>query len=79
MPVIKKGSKGPAVKQLQEQLYRLGYDPGTVDGIFGPKTEKAVKAFQLANGLDVDGIVGEFTWTTLEESQPFTGEVTQVG
>jgi peptidoglycan hydrolase-like protein with peptidoglycan-binding domain len=79
MPVLKKGSKGEAVKRLQQSLYQLGYDPGTVDGIFGPKTESAVKAFQRSAGIDVDGIVGEITWTTIEESFPFEGEVSAAG
>lgn len=76
MPVLKKGSKGDAVKRLQEQLQQLGYLSGAIDGIFGPQTEKAVKAFQADNGLDVDGIAGEFTWMELEASHPFTGEAT---
>ena len=37
-----------------------------VDGIFGPETEKAVEAYQKANGLGVDGIVGPKTWGSLE-------------
>ena len=67
-PVLRKGSKGEAVSRLQQGLYQLGYDPGTVDGIFGPNTERAVKEFQTNNGLDVDGIVGPRTWTALEEA-----------
>lgn len=79
MATIKRGAKGDAVKLLQQQLRALGYDPGAIDGVFGTRTDKAVKAFQSENGLDVDGIVGEFTWTRLEQSQTFTGEATQVG
>lgn len=81
MPVLKKGSKGEAVKKLQGLLYQLGYDLGDdgADGIFGPKTEKAVKAFQRNAGIEVDGIVGEITWTTIEESFPFEGEVSAGG
>ena len=67
-PVLKKGSKGEAVTRLQEGLYQLGYDPGTVDGTFGPNTERVVKEFQTNNGLDADGIVGPRTWTALEEA-----------
>ncbi len=65
-PTLKKGSKGEAVKRLQENLQQMGYDPGTVDGIFGPNTVKAVKHFQTDYGLDADGIVGPKTWEALE-------------
>jgi hypothetical protein len=54
--VLKKGSKGEAVKTLQEFLKI------TVDGDFGPKTETAVKNYQKKNGLTVDGVVGPRTW-----------------
>ena len=64
MPLIKKGSKGDAVKKLQEMLNGKGYKL-TVDGDFGSKTEAAVKAYQKANGLEVDGEVGEHTWASL--------------
>jgi len=43
----------------------LKYDVGPVDGVFGPKTEAAVKAFQTDQGLVVDGIVGRNTWKAL--------------
>jgi len=64
-PTVKKGSKGDAVKGLQNALNARGYDVGTVDGIFGPATETAVKSFQRDFGLDVDGIVGPYTWEAL--------------
>ena len=67
-PVLRKGSKGEAVSRLQQGLYQLGYDPGTVDGIFGPNTERAVREFQTNNGLGADGVVGPRTWTALEEA-----------
>jgi hypothetical protein len=56
MTVLKKGSKGPSVVTLQEFL-KL-----TADGIFGPKTESAVKSYQKKNGLVADGVVGPKTW-----------------
>jgi murein L,D-transpeptidase YcbB/YkuD len=48
------------------QLYRLGYDPGAQDGVFGRRTESAVKQFQGDKGLAADGIVGPQTWAALE-------------
>lgn len=61
-PTLQRGSRGPAVRVLQESLIKLGYNPGPVDGIFGPLTEAAVKAFQNDRQIDVDGIVGPVTW-----------------
>ena len=58
--LLKRGSKGEEVRKLQTMLGNLD-----VDGIFGKKTEAAVKAFQAANDLKVDGIVGEMTWAAL--------------
>jgi immune inhibitor A len=64
-PTLKKGSKGPDVVRLQQALLNLGFDPGPIDGDFGPKTDKAVRAYQTARGLQVDGIVGPKTWAQL--------------
>lgn len=57
--LLKKGDNNEDVKKLQ---IRLGIDPV---GNFGPKTEEAVKAWQAANGLTADGIVGDGTWSKL--------------
>lgn len=57
--MLKKGSRGELIKQLQRALNLIP------DGIFGSLTEEAVKAFQKTNGLKVDGIVGEKTWLKL--------------
>ena len=64
-PVLKKGSTGPDVARLQLALANLGFDPGPKDGIFGPKTDSAVRAYQAARGLVVDGIVGPKTWSAI--------------
>ena len=65
--ILKNGSRGDAVKQLQTNLNKLGFNCGTADGIFGVKTEAAVKAFQKAYGLAVDGIAGPATLGKIEE------------
>ena len=57
--LLKLGSEGDDVRKLQE---KLGVDP---IGKFGPKTEAAVKAWQAANGLTADGLVGDGTWSKL--------------
>ncbi|WBB59460.1 serine/threonine-protein kinase [Streptomyces sp. WMMC500] len=61
------GDKGERVVQVQCILRARGYDLGAggVDGIFGPSTEAAVKSFQSAKGLAVDGQVGPDTWGAL--------------
>lgn len=64
MNTIKNGSKGEDVKTLQKELNKLGYGL-TADGIFGAKTETAVRYFQQKKGLAVDGIVGTKTWAAL--------------
>ena len=64
-PMLRTGARGDAVRKLQELLNALGYDCGSVDGIFGSKTYAAVLAFQKANGLGADGIVGPLTWAKL--------------
>jgi peptidoglycan hydrolase-like protein with peptidoglycan-binding domain len=64
-PVLRRGSKGPDVRRLQQALVNLGFDPGSVDGDFGPRTEKAVRGYQTSRGLAVDGIVGPKTWAAL--------------
>lgn len=63
--ILKKGSKGSDVKAIQKKLKELGYLSDSVDGDFGPNTEKAVKSFQKASGLEVDGVVGPITLAAL--------------
>jgi peptidoglycan hydrolase-like protein with peptidoglycan-binding domain len=67
-PLLKEGSTGVAVRQLQQALKDLGYDPHGIDGHFGPRTKAAVEAFQRANDLTVDGIVGDITWLNIDEA-----------
>lgn len=57
----KRGSTGQEVKQIQQKLIQWGYLSGTADGVYGAKTEAAVKRFQRNNGLTPDGIAGAAT------------------
>lgn len=66
MPVLKQGSSGPAVQDLQQKLKDLGFDPNGVDGNFGPGTRNAVIAFQQSKGLQTDGVVGPGTQAALD-------------
>lgn len=65
MDTLRKGSRGTQVKVLQYLLNENGCNAGKADGIFGDNTLKAVKAYQTAKGLTVDGIVGKNTWKTI--------------
>lgn len=67
LKVLREGSENYTVKALQRMLYALGYNLGSnpIDGIFGSKTDAAVRSFQKTNRLEVDGIVGQATWTKL--------------
>ena len=69
---IRKGDKGPEVKELQEKLLRLGYALPRygADGDFGKETESAVKAFQTDNGLKADGVAGKKTLEAIENAKP---------
>jgi murein L,D-transpeptidase YcbB/YkuD len=64
---LKRGDKGIAVLQLQQQLIKLGYAIRP-DGDFGIQTESAVKVFQQEVGLTVDGMVGRKTRVAIERA-----------
>ena len=66
--VLKLGSKGSRVKDLQKNLTKLGYSTNGVDGIFGKGTQKAVLAFQKAYGLKADGVVGAATTKAINKA-----------
>jgi peptidoglycan hydrolase-like protein with peptidoglycan-binding domain/3D (Asp-Asp-Asp) domain-containing protein len=59
--ILRQGATGTDVRHLQEALTKAGFNPGAKDGIFGPKTEAALKAFQESKGIAVDGIFGPET------------------
>jgi spore coat assembly protein SafA len=69
-PTLKLGDRGPFVVNLQARLKSLGFDPGPIDGIFGPRTEAAVKSYQQSRGLPPTGIVDEMTWNALLFATP---------
>ncbi|MCR1959737.1 hypothetical protein CWE04_01715 [Thomasclavelia cocleata] len=64
-PQLSNKSKGKITALVQERLNNLGYNCGSIDGINGDNTQKAIKKFQQDNGLQVDGIVGKNTWKCL--------------
>lgn len=63
--LLKFGSRGPDVVELQTKLNYVGFNVGKADGIFGTMTEQGVKSFQKDNGLTQDGIVGTMTTKSL--------------
>ena len=65
-PLLKKGDKNEYVRHWQMFLNQNGYNCGAADGIFGAKTEAAVKKWQKDHGLTVDGIIGKQTWGSLQ-------------
>jgi peptidoglycan hydrolase-like protein with peptidoglycan-binding domain len=69
-PILKRGCCEPSVVVLQKVLATHGFDPGSKDGLFGPKTERTVMAFQRAKGLEADGVVGPKTWNALGMTAP---------
>ncbi len=64
-PLLSQGNAGDAVKRLQQLLLAKGFDPGPLDGVFGPRTLAAVRDFQREGSLSVDGVVGPQTWGAL--------------
>jgi peptidoglycan/xylan/chitin deacetylase (PgdA/CDA1 family) len=71
-PLVRRGSRGAEVTAIQTTLKDLGYHPGPIDGVFGPLTERAVKALQRDHGLLVDGLVGSNTRLALQGSPSVT-------
>lgn len=66
-PLLKQGSRGPAVMELQRKLNAtVQATPISVDGIYGPQTTARVRRFQQAHSLAADGIAGPATWAVLD-------------
>ncbi|HET7568469.1 MAG TPA: peptidoglycan-binding protein [Gaiellaceae bacterium] len=70
---LKPGDSGTQVTLLQQALAALGYSPGTADGTYGSGTKQAVSAFQQAQGLAADGVVGPQTLAALQQALATTG------
>ncbi len=64
--LMKEGDAGPEIKKLQQKLKKAGFNPGALDGEFGPATEAALLAFQRSSGLLADGIAGPRTLVSLD-------------
>ena len=73
-PVLSKlGSTGEEVRQIQSKLKSLGFYSGSVDGIYGARTQSAVKAFQKSCGITADGVAGPTTLLYLGLSSSSSG------
>ena len=77
--VLRQGSKGGEVKEVQRRLKLWGYYKGSVDGVFGAGTRSAVIAFQKKNGLTADGVVGKSTYKALGMNSAYQALVGQSG
>lgn len=73
MKTLKEGDASPDVRKLQKRLQERGFNPGSIDGHFGPGTEAALMAFQKSEGLLADGVAGPKTIAAL--GFKFTGSV----
>ena len=65
---VRQGDKGEGVASVQKLLSLLGYDL-IIDGDFGARTTRSIRSFQKKYGLDIDGIVGNATYSTLKAAQ----------
>ena len=70
---LRQGSRGSLVSDLQRELTEAGFSTGGVDGVFGAHTASALKQFQAAHHLTVDGVAGRQTWTSLGGDRYQTG------
>lgn len=66
---LRQGDSGDEIASIQSKLLALGYRPGTPDGTFGPETASAVLAFQKAEGLERDAIVGDGVRSRIDNPQ----------
>lgn len=78
-PILKLGSQGEVVKELQTLLTKWGAYNGAIDGIFGTKVQSAVIAYQHRVFLVEDGVVGSLTWQALYTGAPVNMPTLQQG
>jgi LysM repeat protein len=65
-PLLRQSDRGPAVKRFQTLVGFAGFNPGPIDGIFGPRTQAALLAFQRSiRELEITGVVDSETWVAL--------------
>lgn len=69
-PVAKLGDSGVVVRGLQDALDAANFSPGTIDGVFGPRTEAAVRRFQRAIGAVSNGLIDAVTAAHLQRRRP---------
>lgn len=77
--MLRSGSRGEPVSELQRKLEAAGFSPGKIDGIFGPKTEAALREYQKANGLSADGIYGPKTAASFDDPNTDSGGTAESG
>src|SRR5215470_10405705 len=68
LPDLREGARGPAVLALHRQLAQDGFYSSSIDGNFGPLTDRAVRLFQSSHKVPSDGVVGPATWAALGEA-----------
>ena len=73
---IRAGDQSPDVEEVQRILTEGGYYTGPIDGVYGPETESAVRAYQTAHGLEVDGVVGPHTWGNMHGDPNYPNNTT---
>jgi N-acetylmuramoyl-L-alanine amidase len=77
--VLRQGATGGEVKEMQRRLKQWGYYQGSVDGVFGAGTKKAVISFQKKNGIKANGVVGLQTYKALGMTSAYNALLNQSG
>lgn len=73
-PILRPGSQGQAVRDVQAYLSQQGLYSNAPDGVYGPQTRDAVRKFQQSRNLPADGIVGPQTWSNMLSGQDTSGQ-----